>query len=163
MTSTTNKPIVKRDVSALVYHTITHFEPFDAAGLKIIPLPVIHGEDFICNGYAFTIINSNTEKKSTILYLSDMSRMPLETMDFIQKNLPPIAIFVVDSLLQHEEHPVHYSLNQAIALAQKINPKQTYIVGINCDDFPDHDVMNRKLSEKNPSIQLAHDGLSIDL
>lgn len=163
VTLTPNKPIVKRDVSALVYHTVTHFEPFDAAGLKIIPLPVIHGEDFICNGYAFTITNSTTGKKSTVLYLSDMSRMPPETMNFIQNKLPPIDIFVVDSLLQHKDHPVHYSLNQAITLADEIKAKQTYIVGINCDDFPDHDIMNRKLSEKHPTIQLAHDGLSIDL
>lgn len=80
-----------------------------------------------------------------MVYLSDISRMLPETMDFIQNKLPPTDILIVDSLYPTGTHPVHFSLEQAMEVVKEINPKRTLIVGINCDAFLPHDDMNKKL------------------
>ena len=130
----------------------------------MIPLPVKHGEDLICNGYAFSVKSDDQNKKATnVVYLSDISRMIPETEKFILEQLQPTDILVIDSLLVDRAHPVHFSLDQAIELASKLKAKQTYIVGINCDDFPEHDVANELIRKKNPNVQLAYDGLAIEI
>ena len=167
----TNDPkvAVKRDVASFDVQVVSNYESFSPAeGLTITPLPVWHGDDLISLGFGITIVNdSDSEKKSThIVYLSDISRMVPETMEYIQKKLPPTDILIVDSLLWHQPHPVHYSLDQAMELKDEIRPRQgTYLIGMSCDDFLDHDSMNRHLKEKFPgeNVQFAHDGLSIEL
>ena len=47
---TQNKVQVQRVVAALSFRLIEHYKPFNAAGLTMIPLPVMHGEDLVCNG-----------------------------------------------------------------------------------------------------------------
>ena len=179
-----NKPVVKRHVAALNYHTIEPFEPFLAAGLKIIPLPVKHGEDMICLGFAFSLKHVNVSKRShsfnnptnhkesffenekkvtNIVYLSDISRMLSKTESFIMEKLPPTDILIIDSLLRHRRHSTHYNLDQAIAMARTLGAKKTYIVGMNCDDFKPHDEMNKELALLDGvSVQLAHDGLLLE-
>ena len=60
---------------------------------------------------------------------------------------------------------MHFNLNQALELIQRLKPKKTYIVGMNCDDFPEHDEANAMIREKDPTInvRLAYDGLAIEL
>lgn len=156
---------VIRHIASLQFNTVFYFEPFVVAGLKMIPLPVIHGEDFICNGYAFSVKSkSDTGDKVThVVYLSDLSRMPEETLKFILEELPPTDILVVDSLSFHKPHNVHFSLDQAMDLVKKIRSKKTYIVGIDCDDFPEHYDANVWIKARDPSVELAHDGLAIQL
>ena len=156
-----SKKQVKRAVAALDFQVIDHFKPFIAAGLKMVPLPVWHGSDFICNGYAFTVIGQ--DGPVNVVYLSDISEMMPKTAKFILEELPSIDILVVDSLLYDKPHAVHYSLTQAIDLAKVLKPKRTFIVGINCDDFPEHDQMNDLLKGVDIDVQLAHDGLSVEV
>ncbi|XP_027915615.1 putative hydrolase C777.06c isoform X5 [Vigna unguiculata] len=47
-------------------------QPFFASGLKLIPLPVMHGEDYICLGFLFG-------NKDRVAYISDVSRIPAST------------------------------------------------------------------------------------
>jgi len=184
--------VVKRAVASLDFKVVHYYKPFDAAGLKMTPLPVMHGEDFICNGYAFSIqnrrnskhINNNTNSRTTtnVVYLSDISRMIPKTQEFILKNLPqPTDILIIDSLNMEKDHPVHFSLRQAMELVDVLRPARTFIVGMNCDDFLEHDEMNEHLKkimkerkrgndvddndydDNVPSVQLAHDGLVIEL
>uniref|UniRef100_A0A453JLL5 Metallo-beta-lactamase domain-containing protein n=2 Tax=Aegilops tauschii TaxID=37682 RepID=A0A453JLL5_AEGTS len=49
-------------------------KPFTASGLQFVPLPVIHGEDYICLGFLFG-------RKSKVAYISDVSRFPPSTED----------------------------------------------------------------------------------
>ncbi|EXB39513.1 hypothetical protein L484_011430 [Morus notabilis] len=46
-----------------------HEKSFVASGLKFVPLPVIHGEDYICLGFLFG-------EKCRVAYISDVSRFP---------------------------------------------------------------------------------------
>jgi len=185
------KPKVKRHVAALTYSVIEPFKPFVAAGLRMVPLPVMHGEDMVCMGFAFTLRgitvaetkkadaneneNKNDSKGTTItipakdclnvVYLSDISRMLPETQEYILNTLPPIDVLVIDSLLESRSHFSHFSLKQAINLAKTLKPKRTFIVGMNCDGFRPHDEMNEELKkiEGLEHVQLAHDGLTIEV
>ena len=109
--------------------------------------------------------NSKEKRKTNVVYLSDISRMIPETEDYILNELPqPTHILIIDSLNVKRKHPVHFSLEEALKVVERIKPDQTYIVGMNCDDFPDHDTTNEMLKEWNhPTVQLAHDGLVIEL
>ncbi len=90
---------VRRHVSKIDFCEVLQFQPFVAAGLRMFPLPVMHGEDLVCNGYAFSL-ESGKGKKTNVIYvsymncntdlfvkvtdknlaqLSDISRMPQET------------------------------------------------------------------------------------
>ncbi len=168
-----NKPIVERAVASLQFNIVNHFQPFVAAGLVMTPLPVMHGEDLICNGYAFSLQSNDTKtgkgnsistrKTTNVVYLSDISRMIPETEDYILNKLPqPTDILIIDSLLMKESHPVHFSLEQALEVVKRLKPKKTYVVGMNCDAFPEHDEANTMLEKLHPSVQLAHDGLFIE-
>ena len=166
---------VKRDVAALDVTVIRDLEPFQVLEeLTIVPLPVWHGEDLICLGYAFSLpasVDTTTTaaaavaQTTNIIYLSDISRMKDETLEYIQTQLPPTDIFIVDALLKGNTlHPVHFNLNQAVALAKQIGAKRTYLVGMSCDSFLPHDEMNAYLQkEMDIEICLAHDGLVLDL
>nr|KJB66971.1 hypothetical protein B456_010G168300 [Gossypium raimondii] len=57
-----------------------HYDkPFVASGLKFFPLPVMHGEDYLCLGYLFG-------EKCKVAYISDVSRFPSNTEYVISKN-----------------------------------------------------------------------------
>ena len=61
---------VRRFVSKLDFSVVDYFKPFVAAGLRMVPLPVMHGEDLICNGYSFSLDGSNG-KKTNVVYVSN--------------------------------------------------------------------------------------------
>jgi phosphoribosyl 1,2-cyclic phosphodiesterase len=151
-----SKPEVKRFVSSLDLHVFGSFETINVAGLPVKTLPVMHGEDFLSYGFAFTVGQTN------VVYLSDISRMLPETLDYIQNTLPPTDILIVDSLHATGGHPVHYSMESAIGLMKQIEPKQTYFVGLNCDSFPPHVELNKILQENYGNAQVAYDGLCIE-
>ena len=149
---------IERHVASFDIQVFDSYKPMDVEGLKVIPLPVWHGDDLISYGFAFSIQGTN------ILYISDISRMVPETMEYIMKKLPSTDIFIVDSLLPNRPHSVHFSLEQAIALSQQIQAKQTYLIGMNCDAFASHDEVNQQLQKRfGGKVLLAYDGQVLDL
>ncbi|CAJ1965770.1 unnamed protein product [Cylindrotheca closterium] len=159
-----SQPKVKRDVASLDVRLFKDFQGFEVVpGLTIVPLPVLHGDDLVSHGFSFSVQNQKGEF-TNVVYLSDISKMIPETMEYIQKQLPPTDILVVDALLLKGTNPVHFNLDQAMALRDEIQPRgQTYLVGMSCDSFPPHDETNAYLKEKYGAVQLAHDGLAIDV
>lgn len=154
----TDKPAVERHVASFDVQIFESFKPMNVAGLPVIPLPVWHGHDLISYGFAFTLHNKN-DKPTHIVYISDISQMVPETMDYIMKKLPPTDILIVDALLPEIPHSVHFSLKQAVELSQQINAQQTYVVGMNCDAFATHDETNENLQkEYGGKVLLAYDG-----
>jgi phosphoribosyl 1,2-cyclic phosphodiesterase len=136
-------------------------------GFDIIPLPVWHGDDLISHAFAFTVQSHNEHyyRPLHVLYISDISKMVPATLEYIQTNLPATDILIVDALLPHQTHPVHFSLDQAVDLAKQIQPKvQTYLIGMSCDAFLPHDEMNAYLHDQyHGTVTMAHDGLVVDL
>ena len=117
------KPVVKRHVASFDVHVFESCEPFTVEGIRITPLPIMHGEDLISFGFAFTVGALN------VVYLSDISRMLPETFEHIQKELPkPTHVLVVDALHPDKVHPVHFSMRQAIDLSKEMNAQRTYFV-----------------------------------
>lgn len=197
-----NEPVVvKRLVAALDYQIIEQFKPFVAGGMKFTPIPVMHGEDMICMGFAFSIPISSTygapayqgrtptNRPSSssiqasnspntklngsevihILYLSDISRLPPETEQYILTQLPPTNILIIDSLLVDKHNATHVCMREAIDIAQRLQTKKVYLVGMNCDDFLPHDEMNEQLLKNKRDgynygldIELAYDGLLLE-
>ena len=89
--------------------------------------------------------------------------MPIDTETFIMENLPPIDVLVLDSLTPGMNNPTHYNLKQALELVRRLKPRRTFLVGMACDSFLPHDEMNRELKELDVQIELAHDGLFIEM
>ena len=60
---------------------------------------------------------------------------------------------------QHDPHPSHFTFEQSIEMAKRINAKHTYFTHIS------HKLGLHKLVEKELSttVQLAYDGLTIQL
>uniref|UniRef100_I1PDV2 Protein kinase domain-containing protein n=1 Tax=Oryza glaberrima TaxID=4538 RepID=I1PDV2_ORYGL len=54
-------------------------KPFVSSGLEFVPLPVMHGEDYVCLGFLFG-------RRSRIAYLSDVSRILPRTEHAISKS-----------------------------------------------------------------------------
>lgn len=148
---------IHRHVSKLDWRVVEHFKPFNAAGVEMIPLPVMHGEDLVCNGYAFSVADG--KQKMNVVYLSDISRMLPETEEFILEKLPPIDVLVVDSLNWDRPNPTHFSFRQALKLIRRLQPKRTFLVGMSCDSFLPHDEANEELKNLDIKVELAHDGL----
>jgi phosphoribosyl 1,2-cyclic phosphodiesterase len=151
-----DKAVVKRHVASLDVHVMEPFKAVNIEGLEIIPLPVMHGEDLVSFGYAFTVGQTN------VVYLSDISRMLPETLAFISKSRPPTDILVVDALHPTRDNPVHFSLNYALNLVNEIKPRRTFVVGMNCDSFLPHDQANKDLRDSYVNIQLAYDGQVVE-
>ena len=138
-----NNVVISRHVASFDVHVMKNFESFNVAGVNVIPLPVMHGEDLVSLGFAFNIGRLN------VVYLSDISRILPETLDFIRDRLPPTDILVVDALHPSKRNPVHFSLEEAMELMKLIQPtRMTYLVGMSCDSFLSHDEMNQQLKKQ---------------
>ena len=65
---------------------------------------------------------------------------------------------LVLNALRHRPHPTHYNLEQAVEVAKRLKPKQTYFTHITHDMA--HEETNKTLP---PEIQLGYDGLSFEI
>lgn len=115
-------------------------DPFMAAGFHITPLPVMHLKMPVMG---FRIGNFS--------YITDANQIPESTY----KKLAGTEILILNAL-QKESHPSHFTLQEAIEVAQKIGPRQTYFTHIS------HKMGLHRFIEKElpKSIALAYDGLT---
>ncbi len=116
--------------------------PFSAAGVAIVPVPILHGVRPIL-GYRF----------GTFAYLTDCSAIPDDSMRLLEG----LDVLVLDAL-RHRPHPTHFTLAQAVTMAQQIKPRRTFFTHI-CHDLP-HEATNRTLPE---GMALSYDGLTLDV
>ena len=71
--------------------------------------------------------------------------------------LEGVEVLVLDAL-REKPHSTHFSIDEAVAVAQKIGARQTYFVHMTHD--VDHATANDALPD---GIELAYDGLQIDV
>ncbi|KAG4398716.1 hypothetical protein AAZX31_08G097200 [Glycine max] len=102
--------------------------PFFASGLKLIPLPVMHGEDYICLGFLFG-------EKNRVAYISDVSRIPASTECVISKSgagqAGQLDLLILDALEKTGSPNVHFCLPQTLETVKRLCPKQTLLIGMN--------------------------------
>ncbi|KAL3689445.1 hypothetical protein R1sor_015754 [Riccia sorocarpa] len=131
---------------------------FEAFGLEIVPLPVMHGEDCLSLGFLFG-------KKHRVAYISDVSRIPESTERLISADgeFGPVDVLILDTLFKYRRHNTHFCLEDSLATVKRLRPKRAFFVGMT-HEF-DHERDNLELAEwsrrENLSVQLAYDGMRI--
>ena len=116
--------------------------PFDAAGIRIIPIPVRHG-DWIVLGYRI----------GPFAYITDTNGIP----DSSRELLEGIDTLAIDGLRTAPRHPTHFIIPEAIEAARQVGPRQTWLIHLSHD--VDHDRVEASLPA---SVNLAYDGLTLE-
>jgi phosphoribosyl 1,2-cyclic phosphodiesterase len=106
----------------------------------------------------FVFSGDGTEK---VCYISDISRMPPESLAAIRAQ-GPLALLVVDALAVGFEHPTHYSVEQAVALCRALRPRRALLVGMGSqiEYHATNMELRGLLASEGLDVQLAHDGLA---
>jgi phosphoribosyl 1,2-cyclic phosphate phosphodiesterase len=116
---------------------------FQVNGLSITPIPVLH--------YKLPVLGFRFGDFS---YITDANFIPEESI----KLLEGTEILVLNAL-QKESHISHFTLDQAVEMAQKIGAKQTYFTHIS-HRLGLHEQVERELPK---GIALGYDGLELTL
>jgi phosphoribosyl 1,2-cyclic phosphate phosphodiesterase len=117
-------------------------EPFDLVGLRVVPVPLLHGKQpilgFRIGGFA---------------YLTDCSEVPRSSFALLED----LDILVLDGL-RPKPHPTHLSISEAVDVAKKIGARMTYLTHMN------HDIMHAEIDQALPAtVKLSYDGLSFEI
>ncbi|KAK1626659.1 hypothetical protein QYE76_000974 [Lolium multiflorum] len=132
-------------------------KPFTASGLEFVPLPVIHGEDYICLGFLFG-------RKSRVAYISDVSRFPPSTEDAISKSGGgQLDLLILDCLYRTGSHNVHLCWDQTLDALKRICPKKALLIGLTheMDHYKDNQTLEEWSRREGIDVQLARDGLRV--
>ncbi len=107
-------------------------------GRKVVPLPVMHGEMEVL-GF----------RLGPIAYITDCNHIPDKTME----KITGVSLLVIGAV-RLESHVTHFSLDEAIQVAQRAKAKKTYITHIS------HHIEHEKVSQTLPeNVYLSYDGL----
>jgi phosphoribosyl 1,2-cyclic phosphate phosphodiesterase len=121
--------------------------PFQLGATSITPLPVPHGNAMV-NGYLFSRAG-----RKLLAYLSDCSGVP----DQIAEQISGVKALVIDAL-RPKPHPTHLSVAQALEVAERVQPEQTYFTHIA------HELGHAAAeADLPPRAHLAYDGLKLEL
>lgn len=116
--------------------------PFCLGGLDVVPVPIFHGRRTIL-GY----------RMGRFAYLTDCSGIPESSWPL----LTGLEVLVL-SALRDRPHPTHFTVAQAVEVAQRAGAARTLLTHL-C-----HDLGHAATSARLPAgIELAFDGLSIAL
>jgi phosphoribosyl 1,2-cyclic phosphate phosphodiesterase len=120
--------------------------PFEVLGTRVVPVPALHG-DFGVLGYRF----------GGAAYLTDFSELPEESKPL----LAGLDDLIVDAL-RDIPHPMHQTVDQALALVQEVRPRRAWFTHIAHDLA--HGETNERLRRLGfPHVQLAYDGLCFEV
>jgi len=124
-------------------HTVNKGEAFQIGKSTIIPFEVMH-HLLPITGYRI----------GDFTYITDAKNISAESFTKITGT----KILVLNAL-QKEPHISHFTLNEAIAFAQKVGAETTYLTHIS-HNLGLHDVVETDLPS---NIKLAYDGLKVEL
>ncbi len=114
--------------------------PFDLFGVKITPIPIMHGKSHI---FGYRIGN--------IAYMTDVSEIPESSFALLEG----LDIVLLDCL-REKSHPTHINIEQSLAYIGRINAKQSYMIHMT------HELEYASLSGKLPKdVYVGFDGLKI--
>jgi riboflavin kinase/FMN adenylyltransferase len=120
--------------------------PFELMGVQIVPVPLLHG-DLEVLGFRF----------GRAAYLTDFSSLPQSSAAL----LTDLDDLVIDAL-RDIPHPMHQTVEQALALVEKLKPRRAWFTHIAHDlSHAETNDRLRKLGLRH--VQLAYDGLQFDV
>jgi phosphoribosyl 1,2-cyclic phosphate phosphodiesterase len=128
--------------------------PFELGSTIITPLPVPHGNTIV-NGYLFSRggnIDSPHAVKKLVAYVSDCSAVP----DTIVGLISGVKTLIIDAL-REKPHPTHLNVEQALEVASRVRPDETYFTHIA------HELAQSAESRLPSRTHIAYDGLKLDL
>ncbi len=128
-------------VPSLKLETVEPYVTFNAAGVEILPLTVMH--------YKFPILGFRIGR---LAYITDCKTMPERTVEAL-KGVDTLVI----NALRHAEHMSHLNLEQALALIGRIDPRRAFLTHLSHDMGPQATVV------LPPHVEIAHDGLEIEV
>ncbi|OQU81529.1 hypothetical protein SORBI_3006G072201 [Sorghum bicolor] len=117
-------------------------KPFVASGLEFMPLPVMHGEGYICLGFLFG-------RRSKVAYLSDVSRFLPKTEHVISKSgAGQLDLLILEANTLHgvgDSFSAHLTLSESLDAIKRIRPKGALLIGMG--HFFEHQRENQMLAE----------------
>ena len=120
--------------------------PFELLGISFVPVPLLHG-DMKVLGFRF----------GRAAYLTDFSTMSDSSMALLEG----LDELILDAL-RDIPHPMHQTVDSALALIQKLKPRRAWFTHI-AHDLP-HAETNERLAKMGfPHVQLAYDGLQFEV
>lgn len=116
--------------------------PFQLFGQIVVPLTVMHGE-LPVTAYRF----------GNFAYATDCNAIPPESMEGLRN----LDVLVLDALRQ-EPHPSHFSLDEALAVIEELQPKRAYLTHLS------HSIDHTKVQSLLPkNVSPAYDGLRLHI
>jgi phosphoribosyl 1,2-cyclic phosphate phosphodiesterase len=115
--------------------------PFSAAGMNVVPVPLLHGDTPIL-GFRF----------GSFAYLTDCSAIPDESWPLVEH----VDTLVIDAL-REKRHSTHFNVDEALAATARIRPRRAYFTHMA------HDLGHAHTNARLPAdVELAYDGLVLD-
>ena len=115
---------------------------FQVADIEITPIELYHGKMKVL-GF----------RLDDFAYCTDTNAIPEESL----QKLKDLDILVLDAL-RYIDHETHYTVDQAIEVSGKINPKKTYFTHMA------HEIGHSECETELPAgIKLAYDGLVLNI
>lgn len=130
-------------IPRLKLNTIEDGQSFQAAGIDIVPILVMHFQ-LPVYGFRFGDFTYITDAKT----ITDEEKLKIKGSDIL-----------VINALQKEKHISHFTLDEALELAAEIGAKKTYLTHIS-HRLGTHAEVSKQLPE---GVFLAYDGLELDI
>jgi len=119
--------------------------PFTIGDLRIVPIALWHGKLPILG---FRI--------GAFAYLTDCNRIPDESWPLLTAD-GGVRVMILDAL-RHRPHSTHFSVGEAVQVAQKLGVERTYLTHIS------HDLAHAATNAQLPAgVELAYDGLVLTI
>ncbi|NNE36288.1 MAG: MBL fold metallo-hydrolase [Rhodothermales bacterium] len=110
----------------------------DLSAVEVIPIDLVHG-----------LVPINGYRIGRFAYLTDTNQIPESSFAL----LADLDVLVVDAL-RHGKHPTHYTIEEAVDVANRVGARKTYFTHMT--HLVDHQTENDALPD---GIELAYDGL----
>ena len=120
--------------------------PFELLGIPFVPVPLLHGELEVL-GFRF----------GRAAYLTDFSKVPDSSMPLLEG----LDELILDAL-RDIPHPMHQTVEQALALIQQLKPRRAWFTHI-AHDLPHAETNERLVKMGFSQVQLAYDGLEFEV
>lgn len=130
-------------VPQLDLEEIEALKPFHLFEQEVVPFEVLH--------YKMPVLGFRLGK---FAYITDAKTVPAESVEVLEG----VEVLVVNAL-QEMPHISHFTLEEALAFIQQINPKRAYLTHIS-HRFGTHEYIQSKLPE---NVFVAYDQLEIEL